>query len=88
MEEAALKQVKLFVVLIQADLYSKFPDSTGLLCKLSALPVHIQLEGCWAAQIPGVVSSPTGQMGLENALHSGWGYVSDPLPRLEGESPL
>lgn len=27
-------------------------------------------------------------MGLENALHSVWGYVSDSLPRLKGESPL
>lgn len=79
MGTAALKLVKLFAfVLMQTDLYPKFPDSTGpltLLCKLFTLPFS-QLEQCWATRLAGLVSNPYGQMGLEDNSPHRWGCDS------------
>jgi len=30
------------------------------------------LDCCWAAHLPRIVSSPSGQMGLDDILNSGW----------------
>ena len=43
------------------------------------------LESFWAAQLPGVVTSPSGQMRLEDTVHSGWDC--DSAPRLGTGKP-
>ena len=73
--EAALKPVKaLYIVSTQTSPYPKFPNQTGqlvLFCK----PPALQLKCCWATELPGVVFSPSGQMGTEDTLHGQWSYV-------------
>ena len=51
----------------------------ALLGGLSALPAHLWLEHHRATELPGVATSPSGREGLEDILHSGWGYVSASL---------
>lgn len=66
--EAALKLVKHFFALTQANLCPKFSDQTGPLAFYanSQLFLHFfWLDGHWATQFPSVLSNPSGQMGLE-----------------------
>lgn len=76
--EGALRPVKLFVALVEANVHLKFPDQIGpmvLLCKLLALPTS-PFKQHWDTLHSGVVASTSGQMGLEGTLHSEWGCDS------------
>lgn len=76
--DTSLNLVKVFVSLTQASLHPEFPNPSwprALLCKQLALPT-CQLECHRATQSRGVISSPSGQMGLGD---SSWGYDSAPL---------
>lgn len=85
------KQLKLFVVLTQANSYSTSQIEQGhWLCTENywfCSPIS-WLECPWATRFPGLVASPSGLMWPECTLHSGWGYISVPLPGLEDKGPL
>lgn len=76
-----LKPIKLFVVLIQTNLHTKFPGSwlnrdIGLLCKLSAVSALLLLKSHWAAHKFSPVLIRWGQ----KTLHSKWCYASASFP--------
>ena len=84
MGEAALKLVELFAVLIELTCTPSVLTKQGhWLCSANyrlCLPTS-WLKYDWAAQLPGVVTSPPGQMGQEATLPSEWGPVLAFLPR-------
>lgn len=52
------------------------------------MPALLSTLALLVTQLPGVVTKPSGYMGLEDTLHSGWGHVSAPTPAREGEKLL
>ena len=73
--ETTLKPLKVIVVLIQTDLFPKFPGQTqslALFCKLAALYTFVSAQALLGQKISVFVfASPSGQMGPEDILQSG-----------------
>lgn len=53
------------------------PGSSFALGHQLGLPTSL-LNFHWTTQLPGVLASPSGKIGLEDTLHRGWGYNSAP----------
>lgn len=63
----ALTPVKLFVALTQADPHHRFPGQMRPLALQTITSACSFSSSChWATQLPGVVSSPSGQTGLKS----------------------
>lgn len=77
--EAAVKLIKFNVVLTQANYTpSSLTKQSQQLCPLNCQHClsGSQLKYCWAAQLPGIVTNPTGQMGPRDSIHGWWDYDS------------
>lgn len=81
----------MFIVFKSSDLYPKFPGQTeplALHCKLSALSALLSAQGPVDCTAFRCFCQLFGLDGAGDTLHSGWGYVSGPLPGWEGDGPL